>query len=674
MAWLGGNHDREAALGEPPADAQAAVGDASVEGESARRGRVATRATAVTLALRAGWDASLTYDARQTASADESPTSPAAALFVGRQELVGSLVNAISQPDRRGTYLVSGYRGAGKTSLVIESARQAISSLEQRGHELLPLVLNVSEVSASLGAAGDASVPPLGIDARRLLIALLRALRNKLDRGQSAGLREDEGGRLRSPPEGQRLAAARAMIDRACDKAEASAWSRRAQEVAELELTGTRRSDRSFGVGDLFRFTSVVTGFGALAVGGAAIVGSASAIAAGACAALGGVAVASFRQSRVITQRVSTRATEQTELLFDNSLQQIEADLKQILGELHKAGMRTMFVLEELDKVDDHDGAQLDAVIRYFKNLFTQAPALFFFLTDKQYFDLVEARMATGRRVRSYAVEQTFFTHRVFVARPPVDDCLDYLQRILPDEAAQSAVAAIRDAADDRSRALDAMDPVERFLRVVLFTSQNHLFDLKNELRRYVRMTSRDSRLEFDDRSFPPRDHGLAVCHFLLEQKIKLYTFSGGRDYANEVVRECLSAALADTDERRLVTELYPSGGELANLRRDDRRFIVEAIDSLLGDLARGRAIELVRSPSDEGSPLIGWRENAVSSFSLSPRLEAHEEALREALQRAVRICEQLAGKGPLPAGPPLIGSVPAMRPRSTRSQRRDSR
>ena len=35
-------------------------------------------------------------------------------IIVGREGLLGSLVNAISEKDRRGTYLISGYRGAGK--------------------------------------------------------------------------------------------------------------------------------------------------------------------------------------------------------------------------------------------------------------------------------------------------------------------------------------------------------------------------------------------------------------------------------------------------------------------------------------------------------------------------------------------------------------------------------
>ncbi len=108
----------------------------------------------ITVELIPGWDAALTYD---VLGADDGGP-----VFVGREDLLGPLVNAIGQPDRRGTYLVSGYRGAGKTSLAIEAARRAKPKLASCDHRLLPLVLNVSEVSASLETADAAELPSSG--------------------------------------------------------------------------------------------------------------------------------------------------------------------------------------------------------------------------------------------------------------------------------------------------------------------------------------------------------------------------------------------------------------------------------------------------------------------------------------------------------------------------------
>ena len=105
----------------------------------------------IKIRLTSNWDAALIYDLLEDSETpgDSIPES-AEPVFVGREELLGSIVNAIGQPDRRGTFLVSGYRGAGKTTLVIEAARRAKKRLEHIGFKLLPLVLNVSEVSASM--------------------------------------------------------------------------------------------------------------------------------------------------------------------------------------------------------------------------------------------------------------------------------------------------------------------------------------------------------------------------------------------------------------------------------------------------------------------------------------------------------------------------------------------
>jgi hypothetical protein len=617
------------------------------------------------LSLTAGWDAALTYDALRAPRAGEEQIEAARrAVFVGRSELVGSLVNAISRPDLRGTYLVSGYRGAGKTSLVIEAARQAAPRLKTR--RLLPLVLNVSEVSASLDAASETTtIQPLGIDARRLLTALLRALRNELDETRPATPPSHPGRPWFRRPETpvDPLAQTRALVAQACQKAEATQYSRRAQEGAESTRTETRSFTRSLQVANVMKLMSAVALLAAAAVGGLAIADSTAAALGVVSAALAGVAIVSFATSVAVTRQTTQRTVAETEALFDNSLHQVESDLKTILAELDRAGYRTMFVLEELDKVKDEKGTQLDAVIRYFKNLFTQAPALFFFLTDKRYFDLVDAKLAAARKEGSYAVEHTFFTHRVFVSRPALEECLEYFEKVIDDDEARAAVAEIRRTQDARSRTATDMSTVECFLRLLLFNSQNHLFDLKSEMRRYVHIAD-DGRahLEFDERSFPQRERDLAAFHFLLEQKLKLYWFGGGRDYVNEILRNRLSSVFADigAEEPQRLAALYPTATEESNLRREDRGFITEAIDSLTDELQRGGAIETLTTPTDptDAGASFRWRDNPVSSFRPSPKLESHEETLREQLERGIRVAGQFGAAGRLGSLSPNVADA----------------
>jgi hypothetical protein len=584
------------------------------------------------LRLEPGWDAALTYDVLD-AEPVERP------VFVGREDLLGSLVNAISQPDRRGTYLVSGYRGAGKTSLVIEAARRAQESLNAGGRELLPLVLNVSEVSASLEPASDTQAPPLGIDARRLLTALLRSLRNGLQ-----GKDLHDGGELL------------ARVRRACRKAEAAQYAERAQQRTESARSEVTTRTRSLAAPNVLKVVAAVAGLAFVGVESVALFGASTAALQTLALALAGGAVLSFTSSRTQERKASAQDVDDTELVFDNSLHQVETDLKEILAGLHHHDFRTMFVLEELDKVEDEEGQQLDAVIRYFKNLFTQAPALFFFMTDKRYFDLVDEKIATARASGSYAVEHTFFTHRLFVSRPALQECLDYFGAVLPhDDAAKEAIAHIRATGSVRYRPAAEMSPTEQFMRVLLFASQNHLFDLKNEMRRYVRVDEAGSRLEFDESSFPPHEQALAAFHFLLEQKADLYRFGGGRDYANEILRNCLTVVFADVggDGVHRTADLHPQpGGPGAQLRVSERARIAEAVGSLLFDLERGRAIEPVVEKSESGDreAAFRWRADAAVAFAPQPRLETHEQALVDQLERASRICRHLAEGGPLAA------------------------
>jgi hypothetical protein len=623
-----------------------------------------TTASSTKLHLVDGWDATLTYDALRS---DDS-----SAVFVGRDELVGTLVNAISQPDRRGTYLISGYRGAGKTSLLIYAAKQAQEPLKAKGRRLLPLVLNVSEVSASLEPATAESVPPLGIDARRLLTALLRALRNGLEEEPAAdgrtggrrardavsrGLRRVLGREPRAltPAEQteRELAAVRTMVGDSYRKASAASYSQRSGERAVAERTSSLRARASLRVADVLRVVGALAVVAMLAVPGLKFLGVAVTIA----GVLGAIALIAFQASWQTTRRTTNRQTAETRLEFDNSLHQVETDLKEILDQLDACGRRTIFVLEELDKVKDSKGEQLDAVIRYFKNLFTQAPALFFFLTDREYFDVVDGKINEARREGSYAVEHTFFTNRLFVGRPGLEDCLRYLDAVIAE--AGRAVEAITASEDERLRAVADMVPHEAFLRFLLLSSDNHLFDLKNEMRRFVSVNGDRLELVVDQRSFTPQEARLAAFHFLLEQKLRLFR-TAGRDYANEVLRDSLSAVFnrMGSDELHEVAELLPKpgdGGLASQLRASDRNAIERGLESLLSALSSGGAIKR------ESQGAFSWVEDAAIRFAPVAELEEHEEHLREDLQRTARISRQFGHGGILESAVPDAGEAESL-------------
>ena len=121
------------------------------------------------------WASSLAYDFLDRAT-------EAKPIFVGRQHLLDPLVADIVNAQKSGAYLISGYRGAGKTSLLIEAlwrAQQRAKENNSAGKQFV-VVLNVSEVSASLEFGAEKTIEPITIDPRKLLIALLRSLTNRV--------------------------------------------------------------------------------------------------------------------------------------------------------------------------------------------------------------------------------------------------------------------------------------------------------------------------------------------------------------------------------------------------------------------------------------------------------------------------------------------------------------
>ncbi|PYS68489.1 MAG: hypothetical protein DMF69_20095, partial [Acidobacteria bacterium] len=151
------------------------------------------------------------------------------------------------------------------------------------------------------------------------------------------------------------------------------------------EETRTRSFELALALSDknVLMTLGLITGAAAIAFEAAALLGPTLGWLHAAALALAGAMAISLAASWQYGRTNKSTSSKQTALEHDNSLQQLETDLKDILASLKKNKLRAVVVMEELDKIEDEKGQQLAAVIRYFKNLFTQAPALFFFVTDK---------------------------------------------------------------------------------------------------------------------------------------------------------------------------------------------------------------------------------------------------------------------------------------------------
>src|SRR5262245_22743121 len=566
----------------------------------------------VSIRIRSDWDAALTYDALDDDQQSPAPASKEAkeqnrSVFVGRESIIAPLVAEIIEPNKRGTYLISGYRGIGKTSLIIEAFSRAKDQLRIKGHKLFPLVLNVSEVSASLGSTSSATPSQLDIDPRRLLIALLRTIDNRITRFA------DTDSTLTSLAEKSHYA---------YEKATASKFAR----SSKLALETTRMQSREFILNlenkNLLKTLAMIMGATALVLEAIAWDWRGKGWLNAVAAALGVIATISLVASYKRSKSEKFSSANQTAFEHDNSLHQLETDLKDILQSLKQNKLRTVVVMEELDKIDDPEGKQLAAVIRYFKNLFTQAPALFFFVTDKTYFDTIATAIKRARRQRSYAVEHTFFTHRLFVGRPTTEESLDFIAKIAADDAGSQAIRSVGTTLGKPGR-IDDVDQLGRFVRVVLFNAANHLFDLKNELRRFARNQEDNgdgastvsnngekangpetagktaiTRFLIDDQTLPPEEAALAVFQDIIVEKSRSFEIKGGRTYANETLADSLYAVfneLGSNEEQRIESFLplhNPDSdkGLLLDEQLDLNEIarIRDAVYSLIADLERG--------------------------------------------------------------------------------------
>lgn len=630
-----------------------------------------------TFKIRPEWDAGVTYD---DLSSDTNP----GAVFVGREEMLDVIVGVIRQPDRRGTFLISGYRGAGKTTLLIESIRQAKKLLPPEW-TLVPLVLNASEVSAALPAAATSAQAATGtvalqIGPQQLLTALIRMLRN-----YAADVKE-RAARTTTEPKPKPLSPElETAIHETYRKAVAKEYSLSEGSKTEQTRTLTQDLELKLNTADVYKSLAA---FGAAAAGvieiSAWLPGGWKNVAHAVAAAVGALTVLSFTASRKLTRVASEQDSRAVSVKFDNSLQQLEGDLKDLLAKLYAANMRMVVVLEELDKLRDEDGEQLDSVIRYFKNLFTQAPALFFFVTDKAYYDFIANEIRRARRGRSYAIQHTFFTHRLFVGRPTTRDCLRYLKSVLVKNEDGEKLETLYDPKGlVPFSASIADDPLLRFARSLLFKSANHLFDLKNELRRFVRTVGED--LVINTKKLSDDDVAAGIFQDLIVEKYGLFAFGDSRPYVNEVLNDCLYAVFSDlgSDVAQQVSGYYPRDRAAAaapaavasvtsttatptvsataapaaapaakaqtgedQLELSEQVRIRAAVDSLIEDLHRGGAFEAEKTNITQGQFI--WKRTAARAFHFVRRLERHEAALVERLEKLRSAVAAFATGGPL--------------------------
>lgn len=159
------------------------------------------------------------------------------------------------------------------------------------------------------------------------------------------------------------------------------------------------------------------------------------------------------------TWSTSHKQSESRAVTFvrDRSLTSLSRMLPDLIQRVRDAGLAPVFVIDELDKVDLLRD-RLAGLVRRMKHFVTER-AFFCFLTDRQYFEEIEA----DRRSIAYSKDHTYYSDRLYVAYS-TRDLAEFLDRLITLENA---------AAGEEAGAV-----MTRY--ALRFMARLHPFDLRN--------------------------------------------------------------------------------------------------------------------------------------------------------------------------------------------------
>jgi len=175
----------------------------------------------------------------------------------------------------------------------------------------------------------------------------------------------------------------------------------------EARVRGAVRIDAKDFANKLFGLTA-----GAL-VGGALLNTAGSGTAA--IAGLGTALFATLALGWSAERRQRTARSSDYTLIIDRSLQTLDRDLPVVIERIREAGLAPVFLIDELDKLENA-GACIEPIVRRLKSLTTDY-GFFFFLADRDYFEEVEEKL----RVSAYPSEHTLFSYRFLLLYRPAE-------------------------------------------------------------------------------------------------------------------------------------------------------------------------------------------------------------------------------------------------------------
>jgi len=187
---------------------------------------------------------------------------------------------------------------------------------------------------------------------------------------------------------------------------------------------------------------------------------------------------------------------------FDNNLGNLEFDLEKLHRNIANSGKKLVYVIDELDKMEVK---QIENILNYFKNFFTLSDATFIFIGGEEIFNIDSTNVQGKKLYRNK--NYTYFTSKYFIPRPLWPDLKSFIESIIEEISGEGP------------------SHIEYFERALCFDSKNDFYDIKKFLK--------DRITDFDEQNRPTIELTLSdedtkkarfhkVMTILFEEKYKL--------------------------------------------------------------------------------------------------------------------------------------------------------
>lgn len=203
------------------------------------------------------------------------------------------------------------------------------------------------------------------------------------------------------------------------------------------------------------------------------------------------------------------------DFVADLTLETLPRELPKWIYRLRDAGFAPIFVIDELDKLEDSDSSsappadkdcpndafnRIAAMSNRFKQLFGEQ-ALFCFVADRSFFE----KMAQRARSSPYPVSYTWFGHALYISFRPTDLRTYLHQRIrrdvqrrrgsaAPYRAAALLSAAVSDDFEEGPEDLEEREDLAVIPSIVLYRARMHMTDIQRVL---LSLQDADGRIRF---------------------------------------------------------------------------------------------------------------------------------------------------------------------------------